>query len=120
MRRAVLVLGGTVAGLAALFSFKTHVAGIAVASTSPADPGHERTADDHARGDLLGHPNPVHGADEEGRDEEGRADDGAHHEGAGDDRSAQHYANQGGAEQDAVEFAHADAVEEHRPGGPVG
>ena len=36
MRRAVLVLGSTVAGLAALFSYKTHVAGVAVASTSPA------------------------------------------------------------------------------------
>jgi uncharacterized protein with FMN-binding domain len=34
MRRAVLVLGGTVAGLAALFSYKSHVAGVAVASTS--------------------------------------------------------------------------------------
>jgi uncharacterized protein with FMN-binding domain len=33
MRRAVLTLGGTVAGLAALFSFKTHVPGIAAAST---------------------------------------------------------------------------------------
>jgi uncharacterized protein with FMN-binding domain len=38
MRRAALVLGTTVAGLAALFSYKTHVAGIAVASTSPATP----------------------------------------------------------------------------------
>jgi uncharacterized protein with FMN-binding domain len=38
MRRAVVVLGSTVAGLAALFSYKTHVAGIAVASTSPATP----------------------------------------------------------------------------------
>ncbi len=38
MRRAVLVLGTTVAGLAALFSYKTHVAGIAVASTTPATP----------------------------------------------------------------------------------
>ena len=38
MRRAVVVLGTTVAGLAALFSYKTHVAGIAVASTSPAMP----------------------------------------------------------------------------------
>jgi uncharacterized protein with FMN-binding domain len=36
MRRAVVVLGTTAAGLAALFSYKTHVAGIAVASTSPA------------------------------------------------------------------------------------
>jgi uncharacterized protein with FMN-binding domain len=36
MRRAVLVLGTTAAGLAALFSYKTHVAGVAVASTSPA------------------------------------------------------------------------------------
>jgi len=35
MRRAVIVLGTTAAGLAALFSYKTHVAGIAVASTSP-------------------------------------------------------------------------------------
>jgi len=35
MRRAVLTLGGTVAGLAALFSFKTHVPGITpVAATS--------------------------------------------------------------------------------------
>lgn len=32
MRRAVLTLGGTVAGLAALFSFKTHVPGIAAAA----------------------------------------------------------------------------------------
>jgi uncharacterized protein with FMN-binding domain len=38
MRRAVLVLGSTAAGLAALFSFKSHVAGVAVASTSPATP----------------------------------------------------------------------------------
>jgi uncharacterized protein with FMN-binding domain len=38
MRRAVVVLGTTAAGLAALFSYKTHVAGIAVASTSPAAP----------------------------------------------------------------------------------
>jgi uncharacterized protein with FMN-binding domain len=38
MRRAVVVLGSTVAGLAALFSYKTHVAGIAVASTAPATP----------------------------------------------------------------------------------
>ncbi len=38
MRRAVVVVGSTVAGLAALFSYKTHVAGLAVASTSPATP----------------------------------------------------------------------------------
>lgn len=38
MRRAVVVLGSTVAGLAALFSYKTHAAGIAVASTAPAAP----------------------------------------------------------------------------------
>jgi uncharacterized protein with FMN-binding domain len=38
MRRAVLVLGTTAAGLAALFSYRTHVAGVAVASTSPATP----------------------------------------------------------------------------------
>src|SRR5487761_504256 len=38
MRRAVVVLGTTAAGLAALFSYKTHVAGIAVASTSPITP----------------------------------------------------------------------------------
>ncbi len=38
MRRAVVVLGTTAAGLAALFSYKTHVAGVAVASTSPAAP----------------------------------------------------------------------------------
>jgi uncharacterized protein with FMN-binding domain len=38
MRRAVVILGSTAAGLAALFSYKTHVAGIAVASTSPATP----------------------------------------------------------------------------------
>jgi uncharacterized protein with FMN-binding domain len=36
MRRAVVVIGTTAAGLAALFSYKTHVAGIAVASTAPA------------------------------------------------------------------------------------
>jgi uncharacterized protein with FMN-binding domain len=35
MRRAVVVLGTTAAGLAALFSYKTHVAGIAVASAAP-------------------------------------------------------------------------------------
>jgi uncharacterized protein with FMN-binding domain len=37
MRRAVLTLGGTVAGLAALFSFKTHVPGItpAAATSTP-------------------------------------------------------------------------------------
>jgi uncharacterized protein with FMN-binding domain len=35
MRRAVLTLSGTVAGLAALFSFKTHVPGV----TPVADPG---------------------------------------------------------------------------------
>jgi uncharacterized protein with FMN-binding domain len=38
MRRAVIVLGTTAAGIAALFSYKTHVAGVAVASTSPATP----------------------------------------------------------------------------------
>jgi uncharacterized protein with FMN-binding domain len=38
MRRAVLVLGTTAAGLAALFSYRSHVAGVAVASTSPATP----------------------------------------------------------------------------------
>jgi uncharacterized protein with FMN-binding domain len=38
MRRAVVVLGTTAAGLAALFSYKTHVAGVAVASTAPATP----------------------------------------------------------------------------------
>jgi uncharacterized protein with FMN-binding domain len=38
MRRAVVVLGTTAAGLAALFSYKSHVAGIAVASTSLAKP----------------------------------------------------------------------------------
>jgi uncharacterized protein with FMN-binding domain len=34
MRRAVIVLGTTAAGIAALFSYKTHVAGVADASTS--------------------------------------------------------------------------------------
>jgi uncharacterized protein with FMN-binding domain len=34
MRRAVIVLGTTAAGLAALFSYKTHVGGVADASTS--------------------------------------------------------------------------------------
>ena len=34
MRRAVLVLGTTAAGIAALFSYKTHVSGVADASTS--------------------------------------------------------------------------------------
>jgi uncharacterized protein with FMN-binding domain len=38
MRRAVVVFGTTAAGLAALFSYKTHAAGIAVASTTPATP----------------------------------------------------------------------------------
>jgi len=38
MRRAVLALGGTVAGLAALFSYKTHVPTITALST-PATPG---------------------------------------------------------------------------------
>ena len=38
MRRAVVVLGTTAAGLAALFSYKTHVTGIAVASTAPVTP----------------------------------------------------------------------------------
>jgi len=38
MRRAVVVLGSTAAGLAALFSYKTHVAGVAVANTSPVTP----------------------------------------------------------------------------------
>ena len=38
MRRAVVVLGTTAAGLAALFSYKTHVAGIAVANTAPVTP----------------------------------------------------------------------------------
>jgi uncharacterized protein with FMN-binding domain len=38
VRRAILVLGTTAAGLAALLSYKTHVAGIAVASTAPAAP----------------------------------------------------------------------------------
>jgi len=35
MRRAVIVLGTTAAGLAALFSYKTHVAGVADASAAP-------------------------------------------------------------------------------------
>lgn len=38
MRRAVLVLGSTAAGLAALFSYRTHVPGITVASTAPVTP----------------------------------------------------------------------------------
>jgi len=38
MRRAVVIAGSTVAGLAALFSYRTHVAGVAVASTAPATP----------------------------------------------------------------------------------
>jgi uncharacterized protein with FMN-binding domain len=40
MRRAVLTLSGTVAGLAALFSFKTHVPGVApvAASSTPTGP----------------------------------------------------------------------------------
>ena len=38
MRRAVVVLGTTAAGLAALFSYRSHVAGVAVASTAPATP----------------------------------------------------------------------------------
>jgi len=38
MRRAVVVLGTTAAGLAALFSYKSHVAGVAVASTAPVKP----------------------------------------------------------------------------------
>jgi uncharacterized protein with FMN-binding domain len=38
MRRAIVVLGTTAAGLAALFSYKSHVAGVAVASTSPTRP----------------------------------------------------------------------------------
>lgn len=38
MRRAVVVLGTTAAGLAALFSYKTHVAGITVASVAPVKP----------------------------------------------------------------------------------
>jgi uncharacterized protein with FMN-binding domain len=40
MRRAVLTLSGTVAGLAALFSFKTHVPGVTpvAASSTPAGP----------------------------------------------------------------------------------
>ena len=35
MRRAVLTIGGTVAGLAALFSFKTHSAAVAAAAPEP-------------------------------------------------------------------------------------
>ena len=38
MRRAIVVLGTTAAGLAALFSYKSHVAGVAVASTAPTRP----------------------------------------------------------------------------------
>ena len=40
MRRAVLALGGTVAGLAALFSYKTHVPTVTALST-PVTPGTE-------------------------------------------------------------------------------
>jgi uncharacterized protein with FMN-binding domain len=38
MRRAILIAGGTVAGLAALFSYKTHVPGVTALST-PIAPG---------------------------------------------------------------------------------
>jgi uncharacterized protein with FMN-binding domain len=38
MRRAVVVLGSTAAGLAALFSYKTHVPGLPLASTAPVTP----------------------------------------------------------------------------------
>ncbi|MGH3261359.1 MAG: FMN-binding protein [Trebonia sp.] len=38
MRRAVVIFGTTAAGLAALFSYKTHVAGVAVADTTPTTP----------------------------------------------------------------------------------
>ncbi len=38
MRRAVVIIGTTAAGLAALFSYRSHVAGVAVASTAPAPP----------------------------------------------------------------------------------
>jgi hypothetical protein len=42
MRRAVLTLGGTVAGLAALLSFKTHPATLSASATpaAPAVGGH--------------------------------------------------------------------------------
>jgi uncharacterized protein with FMN-binding domain len=39
MRRAVIILGTTAAGLAALFSYKTHVAGVADASASGTQTG---------------------------------------------------------------------------------
>jgi uncharacterized protein with FMN-binding domain len=39
MRRAVLTLGGTVAGLAALLSYKTHSGAIAAAEGTPANAG---------------------------------------------------------------------------------
>lgn len=55
MRRAVLVLGTTAAGLAALFSYRTHVAGVAVASTSPATPTMTAPAPSQL-GEALGKP----------------------------------------------------------------
>lgn len=39
MRRAILTIGGTVAGLAALFSFKTHSLAGTTALSTPANPG---------------------------------------------------------------------------------
>jgi uncharacterized protein with FMN-binding domain len=54
MRRAVVVLGTTAAGLAALFSYKTHVAGIAVASTAPVTPTVTASPTPSSGGSLAG------------------------------------------------------------------
>jgi len=58
MRRAVVVLGTTAAGLAALFSYKTHVAGIAVASTAPAKPTVTTSPTPSSAGSLAGSASP--------------------------------------------------------------
>ena len=53
MRRAVVVIGTTAAGLAALFSYKSHVAGIAVASTTPATPTASASPVTSSKGSAL-------------------------------------------------------------------
>ncbi|HEY1667293.1 MAG TPA: FMN-binding protein [Trebonia sp.] len=59
MRRAVIVLGTTAAGLAALFSYKTHVAGVADASAAPTvTMSHTPSSGGSAAGSASARPAP--------------------------------------------------------------
>ncbi len=70
MRRAVLALGGTVAGLAALFSYKSHVPAVAAASTRACHgSARQRDADRPRRREPPGEPVTVQVRREEGHAE---------------------------------------------------